>query len=884
MSDHSRRTFLKTAGMVASTLASGVTLAATDAISGRIAEPIPAVPASSIEEIRRIISASDLAYSIPVSRSEEGIPVGNGRMGSLVWTTRNRICFQINRADLYASNRESNSFFEAHNDYCGGCAFLDIVFGEDVFPASGFQQHLSVYDGLLTIEGAGVSIRIVPLMSQDVIAVTINRRGTRAQTVTAVLRMLRYERKYAGAQTEPLIEQHAVRVRHLSHTATSRLMVDGKRILLTQDFREGDFCSKSAVAVAALSGATEPEILNDMEVSLPAAGMGGTTFLISSAMTMDRNQEAAPLAIGQLEEVTAQGVERLAMESQSWWHEFWSRGFLELHSEDRKAEFVQQGYHYYLYLMAASSRGKYPPKFNSMIWSTGGDLRSWGAQHWFTNMSCYYDALPATGRFELMEPMFDMYTAMFASCEQAARQQWGAQGIYIPETVYFDGIESLPDGIATEMRELYLLRKPWEQRSAEFMQYAQTKHLYSSRWNWIANGRYKDGRYVITERGSGPFGPTSHMFNITAKIAYIYWQRYEYTLDLSWLRERAYPLLRGAVEFYRTFPNLKKGDDGRYHIHWVNSGEPVFGARDTMEDTAAMHAITPALLRASEILQVDAEMRPVWKEFFEHLPSIPVSDDPAALHPADYSGPRIFVNGLKPAVKADRTPHGWLPDINSLSICYFDLCKVESSDRERFAIGETTIERLLHDAMLPNAVIRGMSALPAASASFGKVDAVEVLIPNQMRALPMKHSLVYKKGGLMANRLTSAEGPQGLSAQHLGRASEALQQALLQSNPPKPGEDPILHIFPAWPKDWAASYTLFARGAFSVKASIKAGVVRSLEIHSRAGSECRLRNPYSNAVQLFRNGEPAEVMHGSLLQFRTAKDERIEVKSQLAIV
>jgi hypothetical protein len=873
MTDYSRRTFLRTAGLAASTLASGLSFAE---IGQNAADKSPTAPASSNEEIRRIISASDLVYSTPVARSEEGMPVGNGRMGSLVWTTRNRLCFQINRVDLYANNRQTNSFFEAHNDYCGGCAFLDIVFGEDVFPVSGFKQHLSVYDGVLSIHGAGISIRVAPLMSQDVIAVTIDYTGASAQTVSAVLRMLRYDRKYAGAQTEPLIEQHAVKVPHLSHSATSRLVMDGKRILLTQDFREGDFCSKSAVAVATLSGAKGPEILNDMEVTLPAAGIGSTTFLIASAMTMEQDREVTQLAVGQLEEVINQGLQRLETESKSWWHEFWSRGFLELHSEDGNADFVQQSYHYFLYLMAATSRGKYPPKFNSMLWSTGGDLRSWGAQHWFTNMSCYYGALLATGRFELMEPMFEMYSAMLESCEQAARQQWGAQGIYIPETVYFDGMEALPDSIAAEMRELYLLRKPWEQRSPEFMQYAQTKHLYSSRWNWIASGQWKEGRYVIAERGSGPFGPTSHMFNITAKIAYTYWQRYEYTLDRNWLRDRAYPMLRGAVEFYRTFPNLKKGDDGRYHIHWANSGEPVFGARDTMEDTAAVHAITPALLRASEILGIDSEMRPVWQEFFDHLPSIPVSDDPAALHPADYSGPRIFVNGLKPAVKADRNPNGWLPDVNSLSICYFDLCKVETSDRERFAIGEATIERLLHDALQPNAVVGGLSALPAAAASFGKADMVEVLVPNQMRALSMDHSRNYKRGGLMANRLTSAEGPQGLSAQHLGRAAEALQQALLQSNPPEPGEDPILHFFPAWPKTWDARYLLWARGGFIVRASIRGGAIEHLSIDSQAGARCRMRNPFFvRPVGLVRNGKRAETFDGSVIEFRTSKGEQI---------
>ena len=120
-----------------------------------------------------------------------------------------------------------------------------------------------------------------------------------------------------------------------------------------------------------------------------------------------------------------------------------------------------------------------------MLWNTGGDLRTWGPQYWFANQSCYYEALPAPNRFELMDPMFDLYSGMLDACSAAARQQWGSEGMYIPETTYFDGLEKLPDRIAAEMRDLYLLRKPWEQRSKEFMEFAQTKHPHSSRWNWI---------------------------------------------------------------------------------------------------------------------------------------------------------------------------------------------------------------------------------------------------------------------------------------------------------------------------------------------------------------------------------------------------------------
>ena len=99
------------------------------------------------------------------------------------------------------------------------------------------------------------------------------------------------------------------------------------------------------------------------------------------------------------------GPEALAAESRTWWHAFWQRGYVHLSSADGEADLVERHYHYFLYLMASTSRGKFPPKFNGMLWNTGGDLRTWGAQHWFANLSCYYEALPAANRWDLMQPM-----------------------------------------------------------------------------------------------------------------------------------------------------------------------------------------------------------------------------------------------------------------------------------------------------------------------------------------------------------------------------------------------------------------------------------------------------------------------------------------------
>ena len=68
---YSRRAFLAAAGI-------GIT-AAVEAVGE------PGSPSSlSDVDFAKVLSRADLIYDRPVPRSEEGIPVGNGRMGSLL--------------------------------------------------------------------------------------------------------------------------------------------------------------------------------------------------------------------------------------------------------------------------------------------------------------------------------------------------------------------------------------------------------------------------------------------------------------------------------------------------------------------------------------------------------------------------------------------------------------------------------------------------------------------------------------------------------------------------------------------------------------------------------------------------------------------------------
>ncbi len=785
----------------------------------------------------KLVSRADLHYDKPVSRSEEGIPVGNGRMGSLVWTTPEAIRLQINRVDVFANNCSTTSFPARNSDYCGGCASVDITFGRGVFTDGKMSQHLSCYDGVADVRGDGVTASVLAWSEQDVMAFEITDNRKEPAAITAVLRMLR-----------------APEVKTAAHTALSKVESRDGRILLTQKFTEGGYYCGSVVAIGVVGREIEVRPAGESEIQLAAkARHGSFTVLIASAASFDAKEDIVAAALRQLAAAEKRGYGELAESNKRWWHDFWSKGYVQLHSQDGVADTIEQNYTYYLYVMASSSRGGVPAKFNGMIWITGGDKRSWGGQYWGANQECMYNALLPTNRMGLLDPMFNMYSRMYDSCTVAARQQWGSQGIYIPETVAFDGLAKLPDDIAAEMRDLYLLRKPWDQRSEKFLAVARTGQPHSSRWNWMSGGKYVDGVWQPVERGGGPYGPVTHIFSRGAKIAYTYWQRYEYTLDKTWLRDQAYPMLKGVAEFYRSYPNITKDEDGRYHIHHVNSNESVQGGRDPDEEISSIMGILPATIKASEILGVDAELRPVWREFLKNLAPLPTDGEP-----------RAWIRALPPIFRGSG---GGRPDGNTMPQWFFDLCTRENDDPETMKIANATMDGYLRG---PNTRPGVLSKVPVTAAMMGRADAVRYLLPNQL-SFP-------DRAPVLANRLDQREGIQTANAQRLGRVADALHNALLQSVGAGPAREPVIRVFPAWPGEWDAAFTLLARGAFLVSSSMKAGKIEFVKIQSQVGGECRLRNPWPGTmVTLQRNDGKAEKLSGDLLRFSTTRAELITI-------
>lgn len=112
---------------------------------------------------------------------------------------------------------------------------------------------------------------------------------------------------------------------------------------------------------------------------------------------------------------------------------------------------------------------------------------------------------------------------------------------------------------------------------------------------------------------------------------------------------------------------------------------------------------------------------------------------------------------------------------------------------------------------------------------------------------------------------------QAHSIEALGCISSMLQDGLMQSVSPRPGEPEVIGILPAWPKSWQASFCLLARGGFLVAAAAENGQVAMVEIQSRLGETCRLRNPWSKPCRVAEVGGGVRELTGDVLQFDTRK-------------
>lgn len=863
--------------------------------------------------IREIVGRADLRIDGTVKRSEGGLPIGNGRMGTLVWTSPSALKMQVNRSDVYANNSFSNSFNERHYDYGYACGFVDIDladYGADVFGPD-TRQHLDLYRALGEIDGRGVKTQFFACEGVDAFAFRVEDERKDAESVKVKVKMLRpaeFRVKCNLAVSDFETVDDIVVLKQVFYEDNEVYQpINYEKIHDFKYVEDGHYCA-SAIAVRVVgrptrirynneSGGQHPGIEGRQPIMLGQEnetetriclepGPGEFEVYVASASTFDQKADVATKAVDAVRKASGMGWRQVSAHTEEVWKKFWNMSYIELWG-DEEAKLVEQHYQYFMYIMGCCSRNsEFAPNFGGLLFSPRGDYRHWGTMQWGANLSIYYNPIMTSGHYELAKPYFNHYFNMRERLAVAAKQQWDAEGIYIPEVVGFDGPEVLPDDIAKELSDLLLVRKPWEEHSDEFWKFAFNKRPHESRWNFKTYEAWQKGYQIIKDRGIGAFGPVTHMFDFAVRYCFVLWEYYQHSGDIEFFRERAYPMIKGVCQFFHTFPNLKKDEDGLYHVYYTNCGEGFYGSKDSMGSMISLYGIYPIAIEASKILGEDEELRAQWEEKFSHLAPLPDSFNPE-FHQGDMlkSDKRVWVNAVGDFEVLEKKGITQMMRPSVSPVREYDLVGLESeyTNPEWYEIARNSVELMME--RMPDydqSSVGEMSGSGALMAKMGLGDHMRNIIVNQIHAInaDREYCYYYNNGRqpVYENRLTSREGVNAMSAQRLANVANALQNGLIQSSGGAPTAEPVLRLFPAMPSGWNTHFLLHAKAGFRVEAAWEDGKITLARITSERGKDLRVRNPWGEAeVKITVNGTAGAGLRGSLLTVQTNPGDVIEL-------
>ena len=835
------RTFI-----LASTLITSLFIMATGSsiVNGVLATPIIRM------NYQQLVSSGDVHHTGIITTSRHGMPMGTGSMGSLVWSNNDHsLNFQINRVDVFGWNSAATGSLDGHNDNGYGCGFLIVDLGGNPLTSS-TSQHLSLYDGKLVIQGNGVNVDIIGDTHSDVFALKINDTRSYPSSINIDLVMLQEPDEVIG-----------------THTATTKTSNSGGQIRLKQIFEQPSatgyiqfdhYCS-SAIVAEVLGRTGTISYPDSRTVRLTLRSATGTAYVfIGSHASLNSSDDVINLAANKVKSAKTRGYDSIYSSNQSWWQNFWSKSYIHLPADSSTID-IQRKWLYYLYMSAISQRGDYPAKFAGNLFHTGGQHKRWGGtQYWGYNQEPLHYSFDAANHDELQEPVFKMYMNNYDNYATAAQQQWGSQGIFINETDSWNGPELLPSNIANDLKDFMINGNGPSSALGDF---ANTRNRMHSRWElWPT------------------YWTTFTTINASEKAEH-FWNHYLYTLDTNFLSTHAYKMLKGASEFYRNFPNLKL-ENGKYHIYRTNLHEHIMGGKDIIDDLSFIKGVMLSTIKASEILGIDSNLRPLWQDIVDNLASYPMSGQPNTIgsitHPLGYT---TWGQARTPAAQVrydaiEKEPQS--PRLRMLE--NYDVLTLETKDQGLDG-GDWAIANNSFEANVAYNMNMSMGDYGSNLSRF-LLDAAALGRSEFNIVLKNLNSEINSKVGSSTNRLGFVTTDWAEFGGY-GILSAGMQDGLLQSISATPGGDPVIRVFPAWDKNKPAYFKLLAKGGFLVSSSVKNGEVSFLEINSQLGGTCRIRNPWpANTVSLYRNGVKTEEITGSLISFSTSIGEDIKIVRQ----
>ncbi|HVU32685.1 MAG TPA: DUF5703 domain-containing protein [Opitutaceae bacterium] len=451
-----------------------------------------------------------------------------------------------------------------------------------------------------------------------------------------------------------------------------------------------------------------------------------------------------------------------------WWTGFWNRSWIDV-TGGPESDDVAQGYAMQRFMMAASSRGELPVKFNGGLFTVGRDVpagtrsnaqthnpdyRAWGNSYWNQNNRLLYWPLIQTGDYDLLRPWFEMYLAALPLARDRTAIYYHHDGASFPETMFFWGLPNLHDF-------------GWNNPSNEIQ----------SRWQ----------RYHI----QGTLEVIAQMLDY-----------YDYTGDEAFAAKSLVPFADAIVTYYAE--HYPHGSDGKLCLVPAQSLETYqLIAVNPTPDLAGLKSDLPRLLGLPERLTTSAQ-RAAWSKLLHVLPDLPMGTTDAKgktppLGIGDPHGTPI----LLPAGQYGKTGNSENPELY-VTFPY-----------RLYGIGKPDL-KLARDTYAarrsPQKTCWGQDGTEAAVLG----------LTSEARAAVVSEFTNY--GNQRFRWFWKPAHDWIPDLDNGGSGMITLQEMLLQADGRK------LYLLPAWPADWSADFKLHAPLATVVEGRIEHGKLVALHV------------------------------------------------------
>jgi hypothetical protein len=570
--------------------------------------PIPLWAQDAPNVANRFIAENDVTWTTLGTNENDSMPLGNGDIAANVWTEQNGdVVLLVAKSDAWA---ETGALMKLGR--------VRIQLNPNPFVgAADFAQVLKLENGSIELKSGENFLRVWIDANHPVIHVETHLEHP--GTLQANLELWR--------KTDTIFPAGADRVTWCHFNPSSMYPS-----LLKQEHLESLIPKYRDPLFHRCFGATltGPGLASSDDHALKSSTPGQDFRLDLIALT-EQQADSAQAWLNNLDAFVKAAnpadLQPARTSHQQWWRDFWDRSWIQVAGVPDAAK-ASQGYVMQRYMMACSSRGEQPVKFNGGLFTVGHDklagakttdvdhnpdYRRWDECYWNQNNRLLYWPLIATGDNDLLQPWFEMYLKALPLAKDRTQLYYHHDGASFPETMHFWGLPKLGDfGANNPSNEI------------------------QSHWQ----------RYHI----QGTLEVIAEMLDY-----------YEQTQDADFARNSIVPFADAIVTYYDQ--HWPRDTDEKIRMSPVQSLETYqLDAVNPTPDVAGLKADLPRLLALPTKL-TSHKQRVAWSKTLKDLPPIPMGTTAHGKLPPFGKGDTNGTPTILPAEKYGKTSNGENPEL-----------------------------------------------------------------------------------------------------------------------------------------------------------------------------------------------------------------------------